>query len=188
VTQKRSLTRGMPGPLSLALTAILCAPASTMSRASELPQGDTFMIPDDTEVTLRLSEPLSSKHSYEGDLVKFTLDEDVVVNGILVAPKGERATGTVMEANRAGFVGTAGTLALRLDYFKVGDTKVPLRGWRFREGQSKTGAAIALALIHPVGLLKKGKETEVPAGTIVRGFVHGNTRVSRSALPRVEEK
>ncbi len=164
----------------------LLLPSLLLSLAQSAPE--TLVIPDDTEVVLRLSEPLSSKRSYAGDLVRFTLDEDVVVGEVLVARKGDRASGTVMEVNRSGFVGSAGALSLRVDYFKVGDTKIPIRGWRFREGQSKTVTALGLALVSPLGLLKKGKDTEIPEGTQFRAFVHGNTRISRAILPVIPEK
>jgi hypothetical protein len=149
--------------------------------------GETFQIPDETEVVLRLSEPLGSKRSFMGDVVRFTLAADLVVDGTLVARKGNRAVGTVTERNRSGLVGQAGTLTLRLDYLMVGDTKVQLRGSRFRAGESKAGTALGLALITPLGLLKRGKDVEIPEGSLFRGFVHGSTRVPRHALPNREE-
>lgn len=168
------------------LSSLLMLPFLPVTLAQSAPE--TFLIPDDTEVLLRLSEPLSSKHSFSGDLVRFILDEDILVGGVLVARKGDRASGTVMEVNRSGFVGSAGTLSLRVDYFRVGDTKIPIRGWRFREGESKAGTALGLALVTPLGLLKKGKDTQIPEGTQFRAFVHGNTRVPRAILPAPEEK
>lgn len=171
-------------PLFLWLAMLCFQPREVCAQATP----DTFLIPDDTEVVLRLSEPLSSKHSYSGDLVRFTLDEDLTVGGLLIARKGDRASGTVMEVNRSGFVGQGGTLSLRVDYFKIGDTKIPIRGWRFREGESKAGTAIGLAVISPLGLLKKGKDTQIPEGTQFRAFVHGNTRIPRAILPATTAK
>lgn len=175
-----------PGPSwarkSLCLL-VLILPAVLAQSAAE-----AILVPDDTEVVLRLSEPLSSRTSYAGDIVRFVLDDDLRVAGVLVAQKGDRATGTVLEVNRSGFIGSAGNLSLRINHVSVGDTKLPLRGWRFREGDSKAGLSLGLALVTPLGLLKKGKDTQIPEGTLFRAFVHGNTRIPKAALPQAEEK
>jgi len=69
-------------------------------------------------------------------------------------------------------MGKAGELNVQLLYLIVGDTHVRLRGTKGREGENKTGATVALTVIFgPVGLLKHGKNVEIPAGTPLTAYI-----------------
>lgn len=65
---------------------------------------------------------------------------------------------------------------MRLDYIKVGDTRVMLRGTKGREGDDKTGTAVALTVLFgPIGLIKHGKEIDIKQGTPLKAFVADDT-------------
>ena len=117
-------------------------------------------------------QALSSKTGADGDPVEFTLAEDLKVNGVVVAKAGSKAVGEVTNAKKAGMMGKAGELNVRLDYLKVGDIKVHLRGTKGKEGESGTGTAVALTVLFgPIGLIKHGKDIDIKQGTPLKAFV-----------------
>lgn len=78
-------------------------------------------------------------------------------------------------------MGKAGELNIRLNFLKVGDTKVHLRGNKGKEGKSgTTGAVVLTVLFGPIGLIKHGKNIEIKQGTSLKAFVSDDT-----ALPPV---
>ena len=78
------------------------------------------------------------------DPVNLVLAEDIKVGDVIVARAGAKALGTITNAKRAGMLGKGGELNMKLEYLKIGDTKVRLRGTKGREGDSKTGTMVAL--------------------------------------------
>lgn len=121
---------------------------------------------------LRFAQELSSKTATEGDPVNLVLDEDLLVGSTVVAKAGSKALGTVTNARKAGMMGKGGELNLRLERLKVGDNRVRLRGTKGKEGDSKTGTAVALTVLFgPIGLIKHGKEITVKEGTPLSAFV-----------------
>ena len=81
------------------------------------------------------------------DPVNLVLAEDIKVGDVIVARAGAKALGTITNAKRAGMLGKGGELNMKLEYLKIGDTKVRLRGTKGREGDSKTGTMVALTVL-----------------------------------------
>lgn len=76
----------------------------------------------------------------------------------------------------------AGALDIRLDYLKVGDTKVHLRGTKGKEGESgTTGAVVLTVLFGPIGLIKHGKNIDIKTGTALKAFVSDDTPLPPAA-------
>jgi hypothetical protein len=71
-------------------------------------------IPAGTWITVRVDQPLSSDKNHEGDYFRATLVQPVVINGLVVAPRGQSATGVVTEAKKAGRVEGTSRLGLQL--------------------------------------------------------------------------
>jgi hypothetical protein len=129
-------------------------------------------IREGTEVPLKFASDLSSKTAVENDPVEFLLDDDVKVGQTVVIPKGAHATAIVSHAHRAGMMGKGGELNIQLQYLAVPDNHVRLRGTKGREGDSKVGATVALTVLFgPIGLIKHGKEVQIPAGTPLTAYV-----------------
>ena len=100
------------------------------------------------------------------------MDDDIKVGGAIVAKKGSRAVAVVSNAKKAGMMGKAGELNIRLEHLMAGDNRIRVRGTKGREGDSKTGAAVALTVLFgPIGLIKHGKNVEVKAGTPLTAYV-----------------
>jgi hypothetical protein len=147
-------------------------------------QGEKLVLKEGTDVKLRFAQELSSKTASEGDPVNFVLDEDLLVGDVIVAKAGAKAVGTVTNAKKAGMMGKGGELNLRLDRLRAGDSKVRLRGTKGKEGDSKTGTAVALTVLFgPVGLIKHGKEITVKEGTPLAAFVDEDVSLSPVSKP-----
>jgi hypothetical protein len=130
------------------------------------------VLKEGSEVKLKFADALSSKTANEGDPVNLILDEDIKVGDVIVAKAGCKAVGSITNAKKAGMMGKAGELNMRLEHLTVGDDKVRLRGSKGKEGQGKEGTAVALTVLFgPIGLIKHGKNVEVKTGTPLTAYV-----------------
>ncbi len=144
--------------------------------ATAAPAPVKLVLQEGTEVDLKFAQDLSSKTAEEGDPVELTLAQDVKVGDVVVARAGCAAVGEVTHAKKAGMLGKGGELNIRLDYLKVGNTRVMLRGSKGREGNDSTGAAVALTVLFgPIGLIKHGKNIDIKQGTPLRAYVDSDT-------------
>ncbi|HTA69294.1 MAG TPA: hypothetical protein VK776_13480 [Bryobacteraceae bacterium] len=78
----------------------------------------SITIPAGTWLTVRVDQALSSDKNHEGDYFRGTLVQPVVMNGLVVAPRGQSVTGVVTEAKKAGRV--EGTSRLGLELTDIG--------------------------------------------------------------------
>lgn len=85
------------------------------------PEPNRVTIVADTLLTVRLEEDLSSEYSAVGDSFAATLDSPLIVDGFVIAERGARAEGRVVEAQRAGRVKGESVLALQLTHFRSSD-------------------------------------------------------------------
>jgi hypothetical protein len=131
-----------------------------------------LVLAEGTDVPLTFDEQISSKTANEGDPVTFVLAEDLKVGDVVVAKAGIKAVGEVTNAKKAGMMGKGGELNVRLDYLKVGDVKVKLRGTKGKQGESgQTSAIVLTVLFGPIGLIKHGKDIDIKKGTAMKVFV-----------------
>jgi hypothetical protein len=143
------------------------SPASASTDSTE-----KLVLKDGSDVKLKFAEAISSKTAAEGDSVNLVLDEDLKVGNVVVAKAGSKAVGTITHAKKAGMMGKAGELNMRLEYLKVGDERVKLRGSKGKEGEGKEGTAVALTVLFgPLGLIKHGKNVDVKEGTSLAAFI-----------------
>jgi len=130
---------------------------------------------------LKFSQDLSSKTATEDDPVNLVLDQDLKIGDIVIAKAGAKAVGTITHAKKAGMVGKAGELNMRLQYLIVGDTRLKLRGTKGKEGQGKEGTAVALTVLFgPIGLIKHGKNVDIKEGTPLLAYTDENFEVPAS--------
>ena len=117
-----------------ATTAVSAAALVTPPAANAPDASGKFKLREGEDVSLQFAQDLSSKTAAEGDPVVLTLVDDLKVGGVVVANAGSRAIGEVSKAEKSGMMGKAGELSIRLDYLKVGDEKVKLRGTKGKRG------------------------------------------------------
>ena len=154
--------------LTRRLTAtILCA---ALAAAPAIALADT-KVPEGTEFPMRLEDKLSSKTTKEGDRFTVTLTEDVKLPDGAVLKAGYRGVGEVVDAQKNGMLGKTGKLNVRLNYLKVGDQRIRLRGQKAAQGDHNTGAqVVTVVLVGVFAGFIKGKNTEIPKGTMFNAY------------------
>jgi hypothetical protein len=102
-------------------------------------------VPAGAWVTLRVDEPLSSDHNQPGDAFTGTLAQPIVVQGIVIARRGQTVRGRVMEAMKAGRAKGVSHLSLELTELTLVDgQQIPLKTQMFaRRGDTSVGRDVA---------------------------------------------
>jgi hypothetical protein len=135
---------------------------------------------------MRLGETISSANAKVGQQVPLEVTEDVMVDGVVVIPKGTNAVATVTEAVSKRLMGRGGKLDVNVDStHMVGGQKVQLRAVRGDKGGGHVGGMtvgiVAASLVFlpaaPLFLLMHGKDITIPEGTPVTAFVQGDTKI-----------
>lgn len=168
--------RGCAFALALALAAQAALPFAAHAKAA----GDTVKIPDGLEFTIETTEDTSSKTATEGDPVTFKVSEDVKVGDQIVIAKGTVVKGQVTNSQKSGRLGKGGQLSIRIESTTAVDgQKIKLRASKGKEGNDATGATVALTVLFgPLGLLKKGKEATIKAGTKIKVYTDEEKQIT----------
>jgi hypothetical protein len=111
-----------------------------------------------TYVIVRMAQGLSSDHSQPGETFIATLDEPIIVNGIVVAQRGQTVYGRVTQAQKAGRVEGVSKLGVEL----TGITAV--------DGQQ---VSVQSQMISHVGPTSQGRDAAAIAGTTGLGAAIG---------------
>ena len=138
-----------------------------------------------------LNDAVSTKTSHEGDVIKFTVAENVMDGNVLLVPAGTVGSATITTLKKARSFGRNG--ALDITFVSVpaidGTEFTAIQGDEAKEktkGEIKAaGASIAGAvLLGPVGLVGgafiKGKNIDYPVGSTV--FIQPQDSVSIQGL------
>jgi hypothetical protein len=143
-------------------------------------------LPEGTTLQFILDEPLSSASATEGDEFSITTSDPITLAGGVVIPAGFHGRGEVTAVEKKGMLGKAGQLSVRLDYVRIGETKVRLRSSQTREGKSnQTGVIVLSLLVTPLFLLMHGKDATIPKGQSIIAFVDDDVDLPLPATPPV---
>jgi hypothetical protein len=143
-----------------------------MSTPPTAASAERILLKEGTEVSLAFATDLNSKTAVDDDTLNMTLAEGLKVGDVIVVKKGALALATVTRAKKAVMMGKAGELSIRLEYLKSDDQRLRLRGSKGKEGEGKVGATVALAVLFgPIGLIKHGKNVDIPPGTPLTAYV-----------------
>ena len=93
---------------------------------TEKRSAEALVIPAGTPITVRTVETISSKTAQSGDAFTATLADPITVEGREVVPAGEKADGTVVEAQAQGKIKGAASLRLELTRLNVGGNSYPI--------------------------------------------------------------
>ncbi len=149
----RRITDAPPAPDSQIVQA--SAPAQAQDQVYPRTQDPTpaafpgqLTIKSGTYLTVRINQPLSSDHNQPGDAFSATLASPVVVDGIVVAQRGQTVAGRVVESQKAGRVEGVSRLGIELTELTLIDgQQVPLRtqliGRRGPTSEGRDAGAIA---------------------------------------------
>jgi hypothetical protein len=113
---------------------------------------------EDTLIRVMIDQPLSSRQSKDGTAVLFTLSEDVIVDNVIVIPRGVTVHGELVQTRKAGVLTGSSELTLKLVSLDLGGRSYPLYTYQFKvQGTSKT----------------KPTETKVKGGAVIGAIVGG---------------
>jgi Protein of unknown function (DUF2846) len=152
------------------VTILVIALSSTYIYAagnSNHPQ-DEIVVPEGTPINVVVAKEVTSKDAKPNDPVEFTVTEDLVINGQVIVRKGTPAVGSVINAEKKGYLGKSGKLAVQVESTTTSDgQRLKLRAAKGREGDDKTVSTAMLSQISPAFLFRKGGEAKIEAGTVV---------------------
>jgi len=139
---------------------------------SNQPQ-DEIVVPEGTAINVSVAKEVTSKEAKPNDPVDFTVTEDVVINGQVIVRKGTAAVGSVINAEKKGYMGKSGKLAVQVESTTTSDGRpLKLRAAKGREGNDKTTSTMVMStLISPAFLFLKGSEAKIAPGTVVTVYV-----------------
>jgi hypothetical protein len=85
------------------------------------PNPHTVTIPAGTTFSVRVGETLSTQRSRAGDTFSATLDQPLIIDGFVLAERGARAQGRVVESDPAGRVRGLAQLSIELTQIHTSD-------------------------------------------------------------------
>jgi len=127
-----------------------------MAHTPSAPVPANLTIPPGTVIFTQLAEPLSSDRNHAGDTFTATLDRPIVVDGWVVARRGQTIVGSVTAAQKAGRVKGTSQLGLELtDITIVNGQQLPVLTelWRGSAGTSHGADAAGIATTTGVGTI-----------------------------------
>jgi Flp pilus assembly protein TadG len=159
---------------SLVASALYTFPNSPLPSQQALDQ-----IPDNPAcipVRFVFAQDVSSKTAEIGDKVLLTLAEDLTVDGAVIAPKGAKATVTVIQVEKTGAGGAPGELDFQADPLHTTLGLVYLRGAATLEGQTKLPtAAMLIPVVGPFTIFRHGTHAEIKTGTPFTAYLDTTT-------------
>ncbi len=117
-------------------------PYAQAPQAAPLPAGPAqFTIPAGTWITARVNDVLSSEYNQAGDAFTATLAQPLVVNGLVVARRGQTIGGRVSDVQKSGRVKGLSRLGVELTELTLVDgQQVPMHTqFVERQGNSSVG-------------------------------------------------
>ncbi len=138
------------------------------------PQPHVVTLASGTALHIRLGETLSTEHNYTGDTFRGTLLTPIIMDGFIIADRGSKVLGRIVDAQRAGRMEGTANLTLTLTEINTTDgQRVQIGTDRFdRRGASNTageaakigGGAALGAIIGALGGGGKGAAIGAGAG------------------------
>jgi hypothetical protein len=107
-------------------------PAATTARAaastpSTSPPPRIEVIPAGTALSIRLTDPLDTGTNKAGDTFKGVLDDDLVADGMVVAPRGSSVTGRIANLVQSGRVQGRAQLSIALRSIDIRGVEYPIQ-------------------------------------------------------------
>ena len=154
-------------PTAPSATEVIAAPFTARPAPAE-----SIIIPKDTPVHLMTLTEVTTKTDTAGTRFKLRVNEDVVIDGSAVIPKGTLAWGEVTSAESSGNLGKSGRLTARLLFIELNGQRIPIEGDTSAKGKSGTAETVVGVLgLGLLGLFAKGNNAKIKAGEKSTAFV-----------------
>jgi len=142
------------------------------------PSGPDFVLKNNTIVHVAVVKGVSSATAHVGDTMELEVSEDLIVEGLVVIPKGAAAAGAVTEVEQKKRLGRSGKLGMKITDVSLGNGgRAPVRAYH-----DTTGATSATGAVLP---MVSGKDVEFPKGTDFLAWVDGDVKLKRADFPAV---
>lgn len=105
------------------LIAVVCADTGHRIAAFQETQTGEIVLAEGTALNVVTTQEITSKTASPNDPVSFKVDEDLVVNGQVIIRKGTAAIGSVMHAQKGGYLGKSGKLGIQVESTQTVDEK-----------------------------------------------------------------
>ena len=129
-------------------------------REPEVRVPHTVTITAGTLLQVRIGETISAAHYEVGDVFLATLDRPLVVDGFIIAERGSRLEGRVVEAQPAGRANATSRLAIELVKLSTSDgQRILIRTQPYKKDEAIVGAGAAVVA---GAALSRGKPAEIP--------------------------
>ncbi|MGH9522685.1 MAG: BON domain-containing protein [Terriglobales bacterium] len=181
--------RSRPAEEAAPEVAAASTPAQNMPMQSapavESTRPATATIPDGTEISVRLNDPLDSGTAQPGQTFRGTLAQAITVDGQTVLPTGADIEGRVVEAKNAAHFSGGSSLTLQLTRMMVNGKSYELQTdqWsrqgtaRGKNTAEKVGGGAALGAI--IGAIAGGGKGAAIGATVGAGAGTGAQAVTR---------
>lgn len=165
---------------SLMFKPVVLLMAIAMLTMSFTVPGNTVVLKAGTVVPMELISTVNSKNARTGEMVKFRVTDNVVVDGKTIIEVGAVANGQIVRAKKSGLLGSEGDLFIAVKSVQAidGTTIYLTNGDLMDEGSNKVVLSVVLTFCCLFGFLIKGGNAEIPAGSQVQAMVMSNTTLS----------
>ena len=173
---------GLPPPAPYN-TAQAAAPLAPSSPAAGPATGGKIVLPERTEVRVRLNQNLKSGVDKQGEKVLFVVSAAVYgPRHVLLIPAGASAYGKVTKSSRRGWIGKPGKLAFTCEYVLTADgTHVPLRSDPLERQGHNIQADVVCTGLSP--FIMNGKDVTAHKGEEFTVCVNENTPLTPLSGP-----
>lgn len=134
-----------------------------------------------TTIRLQTGNRITSESANVGDHFFVLLDQNLVVNGAVLAPRGMSVEAVVSSVERAGNNGKSGVIAFRLMGLSVHGATIPLSG-TYTLVAPDIGTQLNhisdTSFVHVAGPLPQGNEAKIEPGMMLTAFVAADTAVN----------
>jgi len=138
-----------------------------------LPAAATTTLPANTEILVSMNEDLTSKGGRieEGHKFGLSVVHDVMLNGMVVIPKGTPAFGEVTWLTGKGAFGKSGKMEIELRYIELNGRTIPVTGKYRQEGEGNTvGTVAGVVAVGVFAAFITGKSARIPQGRELKAF------------------
>lgn len=165
---------------SLMFKPVVLLMAIAMLTMSFTVPGNTVVLKVGTVVPMELINTVNSKNARTGEMVKFRVTDNVVVDGKTIIEIGAVANGQIVRAKKSGLLGSEGDLFIAVKSVQAvdGTTIYLTNGDLMDEGSNKVVLSVVLTFCCLFGFLIKGGNAEILAGSQVQAMVMSNTMLS----------
>jgi len=132
-----------PSPLAADNLQTASGPMAGVPPAPTADSTNGITVPAGTEILVRMIDGVDSDKNHVGDRFRASLEQDFVVNGVTIAPKGADVYGRLSEAKEAGHISGKSELKLELTDMLIHNRLQPILTGDYEVSGSSRGSNTA---------------------------------------------